>query len=126
MNDTQWLFEYKALIEKERLEMARQERLFEAQQQMMSNYLGLNLFSQEGEFIPLAVMCGTPEILAKLSEEAEHEAKAADAANDPEFDEWSERMARGEVDFEDDLLPMPEEEPLIQFTKSPTISWDDD
>lgn len=123
MTDAQWLFEYHALKQRddERVEM------FQAAQKMLVSLLGLDHFAtQEGQYIPLALLTGQPEILAKLVEEQEQEERAVDAADDPEFDAWSEKLAMGDLD-DTDLWPGEDsEKPLIQFTRSPQVTFDED
>lgn len=126
MTDAQWMFEYHALRMKEQDELDHKVEIFKAQQKMLVSLLGLNTFSQdEEEIVPLALMCGTPEILAKLQEESKHAEKAQDALNDPEFDEWSKKMAEGGDIDDTDLWPAAEE-PLIEFTRSPKLVFDED
>ena len=125
MTDAQWMFEFHALRTREKEERDERVEIFKAQQQMLVSLLGLNTFTQhEEEIVPLALMCGTPEILAKLQEESQHESKALDAVDDPEFDEWSEKLAKGDLD-DTDLWPAAEE-PLVEFTRSPKLVFDED
>lgn len=127
MNDQQWLFEAYALRKAEERDMQLRIESMKWQRNLLVNLLGLNLVKEAGsdgdEFIPLAVLCGQPEVLKYVFEEREREEKAGDALNDPDFDEWSEKLARGELD--DDLLPLPEED-VLQFGRSPRIVFDEE
>lgn len=126
MTEAQWLFEYYALKQREK----EQLELYQHTRKMIVSMLGLDMFRPEGEdpdgpIYPLAMLCGNPEVLSKLQEESGHEAKALSAVEDPDFDAWSEQMAQGM--FDTDLLPAEEaDEPLINFSKSPKISFDED
>jgi hypothetical protein len=124
MNDQQWLFEAYALRKADERDMHLRMESMKWQRNLLVNLLGLNLVKEAGgdgdEYIPLAVLCGQPDVMKYVFEEREREEKAGDALNDPDFDEWSEKLARGE-----DLLPMPEEE-VLQFGRSPRIVFDEE
>ena len=129
MNDAQWIFEAYALNKRQADEEKMQISILQAQRQMLSRLLGLDLVQRVGEesdqFIPLSILCGQPEVMKAVLEEAEAESKIPSALEDPEFDEMSERMAMG--DFSD-LIPIEGDTflPVDQAEYSPRLSFDDD
>ena len=129
MTDAQWLFEAYALRKRERQETEQKIEFLRLQRQILVNMLGLDLVKQAGgtgeEIIPLSILCGTPEVMQQVLAERDNEDRATDALNDPEFDKFSEALATGNMD-ELDLWPMPDEDQVIQLSKSPKISFDDD
>lgn len=130
MTDAQWLFEAYALRQRERAEAEKQIAVMKMQRQVLISLLGLDMVKQAGgtgeEFVPLSLTCGTPELLAKIFEDAQHEEKATDALNDPDFDAFSEALAKGDMS-ETDIWPVDQPtEPLIKMTRSPTISFDEE
>lgn len=126
MRDEDWLFEAYALRKREEREWKMQVEIAKGYKNMMVNLLGLNIVERVGQpdaFVPLSMICGTPELLQHILEEREVEEGAKNALEDEAFDAWSERMAAGE--FEDDLLPADAEEP-IQVSRTPRVSFDDE
>lgn len=130
MTDGQWLFEAYAMRKAEQRQVDQRIDQFEALKHMLMALLGLDLVEQAGgtgdEFIPLSIMCGQPDVMQKVLEERNVESGATDALNDSDFDAFSERLARGEDPFADDLVPAPES-PQIERRDGPvTISFDED
>lgn len=131
MTDAQWVFEYRALQAKRKEEIEDRKEVLEVQQRMLKAFLGLDIVKQADDeverWIPLSLICGNPDLLKTIFEENEREEGARDALNDPEFDEWSERLAKGELD-ETDLWPVEDsDESIVDFTpRTPRISFDED
>lgn len=124
MTEAQWLFEYYAARKKEEADVNHAVELHKAKRSMLVDLLGLNLIKRpDGEVVvPLSVMCGQPEVMSHIFDEQRMEEGVTTALNDPEFDEWSERMARGEID--DDLWPAEEPEETPPEFRSPKVSFD--
>jgi len=111
MNDTQWLFEYQGLLKKEQRETERAVQIMKQSRRVLAHLLGLDLVQQAGvppeeqPIVPLSLMCGRPEVLEKVLEEAQVEAGAQAALQDDEYERWSAMMA-GE-----DMVPYDEPGP---------------
>lgn len=113
MNSAQWLFEYLALREKERIEEEGQVELANqviiASKKLLINLLGLNIIpkkitgevkdgedEEDDRFIPLSLMTAREDVLSHMLEQLDQERAVEDVMEDDEFEKMSQAIAKGE------------------------------
>lgn len=99
MTEAQWLFEYHALRLRERDRAEDLQAIFDASRKTLSTMLGLNIAGDgdDAPMVPLALMCGNPELLAKAVEFAEQHVASDAVLEDDDFEAWSAAMAQGDM-----------------------------
>lgn len=115
---TQWLFEYYALLRRDRQYMDLTHEYIKTLRKMVIDVLGLDVGKlvdkPDFEFVvPLTMLTGTPELISEVLKHAQNEAAAEDATADDDFDALSEylmeRTKPDAVPFDDgDMLPFVE------------------
>lgn len=117
MTDAQWLFEYHALRKKEEAEIEVAAKTMETNANILRDTivatLGLGLFVPKGTpepapgiapFIPAALLFSNHHLLKPVFEDWQKANDADKAMGDDAFEEFSKRLARGDVGDMDPLL----------------------
>lgn len=112
MTPAQWLFEYHALQAKEKqtsdlvVEVFKQSGV--VARKLLISLLGLDIGppDENGErvVIPLSMLAGNPEMMAKVHETLQQEQAVAETTTDAEFDALSAKLAKGDVADLDPVL----------------------
>lgn len=116
MNDTQWAFEYNAILKREQQYMDIMPGLMKVIRQMIVDILGLDIgkvVKDDFEYVvPLTALTGTPELISAMLDRAKQEAGTQDAVDDDDFDTLSKTLMEQtapDSDYEDgDILPFAE------------------
>lgn len=106
MTDAQWLFEYEALLARERDQAQLVATVLQAGNDGLIRLFGLDLLRKDKDdksYLPLVLLAGRPEVvemITKKSKEDEALKQATDAMqNDDAFEMMSQAVARGDMDM---------------------------
>lgn len=98
MTDAQWLFEFYSLRKREERKSEETVELLKGLRQMVVDLLGLNvgrLVSEDEDFeftVPHGILTAHPEVLNFLVEEATKKSKEKSAAEDDDFEAFSQQL----------------------------------
>lgn len=107
MTTAQWLFEYYALIEKEKTNTDQTIEILKTLRKVLIEVLGLDLLSNEDNpesIVPFSMLAGRREIIDSIIEKIESKKRIDDALNDDAFEAMSRAMASGDIGDMDPIL----------------------
>jgi hypothetical protein len=101
MTTAQWIWEYEALVEKEKGDIEKVLELTRYIKTLLIKLLGLDILvddegKEEGVFIPYAILGARREMAKEMFERLEDDHHIAHADDDQEFEELSAKIAAGE------------------------------
>jgi len=111
MTTAQWLWEFEALVQKEKNDVERQLEFFKLIKRQVIGMLGLNLICKKEDleknpeiFIPWAILGGRREVVQEIFDHMEKETNIKSVTQDEEFEKLSSAIASGDIGDMDPIL----------------------